>query len=155
VKRPHKVARFDRAASSCGEDKPVSGLPCLTENLTVSFLCSFADRDRVSGEGQHRPVTPSGSSLDRPELQHTTCTVDLLPDAWPMTGGTRPRSLLTQGVEAILSTTPSAVTDRHAGFQGRSSYADGDQPARDEIGGTGTRSSRSGTSALVSGIGKG
>jgi hypothetical protein len=29
------------------------------------------------------------------------------------------------------------ITDRHAGFSGRSSYADGDQPASDEIGGTG------------------
>jgi hypothetical protein len=72
-----------------------------------------------------------------------------------MTGGTRPRSLLTQGVEAILSTTPSAVTDRHAGFQGRSSYADGDQPASEEIGGSGGAIVPSGTSALVSGIGKG
>lgn len=32
--------------------------------------------------------------------------------------GTRPRSLLAQGVEAILPTPPAKITNRHARFQG-------------------------------------
>jgi hypothetical protein len=57
------------------------------------------------------PVPPAAAAPPPAATTPTTSTDRL----WC---GTRPRSLLTQGVQAILSTPPAVITDRHASFQG-------------------------------------
>src|SRR5436189_1805599 len=63
----------------------------------------------------HRPwPAPPAAAAPPPAATTPTTSIDRL---WC---GTRPRSLLAQGVEAILSTAPAVITDRHAGFSGGS-----------------------------------
>src|SRR2546429_7126615 len=79
---------------------------------------------RTPGHPAAHPPAPARPAAAAPPPAATTPTTT----ADHLRYGTRPRSLLAQGVEAILSTAPAVITHRHAGFSGGSNFVLGSRP---------------------------
>src|SRR5262249_60594579 len=91
--------------------------PACTAGRSAGQSAARTGRRTPDHPAAHPPgPAPPAAAAPPPAATTPTTTADRL------RYGTRHRSLLTQGVEAILSTAPAGITHRHAGFSGRSSY---------------------------------